>query len=238
VDGLRNFGKECARAGEWQCSSSRALEFRDGPLGFVRDFPGQECRMRTKFAKQWNQDALEKSFSAAGELQCPAARKNPTRGSGLRRFGGSFEPDKIEKRKTDAQPRLRREVEGGGNVRKKKIVGANRNFIFVADATAAVAKKEPANDGSSRGADDREIGGDGFSGLLESDTGVAPGGTSEVRAVGEPRVVNSEEEVGPRRHEEMISRSRRCRLNLFFENYRGARGIKVRRPRHRQSERR
>ena len=45
-----------------------AMEFLNGPLGFVGDLPGEDGRMAAEFSEERNQDVLEKSFPAYGKM--------------------------------------------------------------------------------------------------------------------------------------------------------------------------
>src|SRR5262249_41015600 len=112
----------------------------------------------------------------------------------------SLQPKKIEKRKANAQIRLRREIESSGDVRDQQIVGPGGNAVLAADTAASVAKKEPAHDGNSAGLNRGEVGGDSGAALLEGDPGVAPGRTTEVRTIVQPGIVHGQEEVGIRSH--------------------------------------
>src|ERR1700745_1119006 len=115
--------------------------------------------MRAKFPEQRDQSPLQQGFAAARELQGISPCNQPI-GRGCCSLG-SLQPEKIEKRKTDAQVGLCSELEGRRKLGKEKLVGTRGNFIFVADAAASITEQEPPDDGNSRRANGREIGGYG-----------------------------------------------------------------------------
>ena len=152
--------------------------------------------MGAKFAEEGNKNICEEGFAASGELQDFSAVRDGGDGRGLGRVERDsriLQPEEVDEREADLKIILPGESECGGNVGKKRLMGAARNpGGGTVDAAVADAEEKPANDGGSAIADAGEIGGYSRVSVGSAHAEV----TAEIVTVGAPGVIHAEGKRG------------------------------------------
>src|SRR4029077_14447761 len=124
MNSLRNFLGKYAKIRQAHFCRALAMEFADGPLRLVSDFPGEQRRVRAKFPEQRNQDVFAESFASSGGLQqefiC-VADAFPYM---------IMKPQKIKQGKTEFQPAVCRETEKRSNIFEQECVRLRGNPFF------------------------------------------------------------------------------------------------------------
>jgi len=164
-----------------------AVELADGPFGFVGDFPGKKRWMPAKCLERRNQDALQKSFAAGGELKHLFVRVS-------RGFSSMvLQPQMVDKREANLDIATAGKFEGRLHVAQQEFIRAQRYSLFGAKTAAAVPKKELAHHARAAIVNAREIICNQASVLRERKPTMTRAACSEVFRVVRPRVIHAKQ---------------------------------------------